>query len=104
MFAHDAPRLAAIVDWEVDWEMASLGDPLLDRAWILTAWREKDDPPGNDPQFQPWDGMPGRAELVGHYAESTGRDAPPSVGTRSWPAPASLPSWRAATQARSLGR
>jgi aminoglycoside phosphotransferase (APT) family kinase protein len=36
MFRHDAPRLTAIVDWE----MASLGDPLLDLAWILTAWRE----------------------------------------------------------------
>ncbi|MFI1213535.1 phosphotransferase family protein [Streptomyces sp. NPDC020802] len=70
MFAHDAPRLAAIVDWE----MASLGDPLLDLAWILTAWREKGDPPGSDPQVQPWDGMPGRAELVAHYGESTGRD------------------------------
>ncbi|MER6957106.1 MULTISPECIES: phosphotransferase family protein [unclassified Streptomyces] len=70
MFAHDAPKLAAIVDWE----MASLGDPLLDLAWILTAWREKDDPPGSEPQFQPWDGVPGRAELVAHYGESTGRD------------------------------
>ncbi|WP_416969649.1 phosphotransferase family protein [Streptomyces sp. 4F14] len=70
MFAHDAPRLAAIVDWE----MASLGDPLLDLAWILTAWREKGDPPGSDPQFQPWDGMPGRAELVAHYGDLTGRD------------------------------
>ncbi|MBO2447822.1 phosphotransferase family protein [Actinomadura barringtoniae] len=70
MFAHDAPRLAAIVDWE----MASVGDPLLDLAWILTAWREKDDPPGSEPQFQPWDDMPSRAELVAHYAELTGRD------------------------------
>ncbi|MFF7734523.1 phosphotransferase [Streptomyces sp. NPDC007984] len=70
MFAHDAPRLAAIVDWE----MASLGDPLLDLAWILTAWREKGDPPGSDPQFQPWEGVPGRAELVAYYARSTGRD------------------------------
>ncbi|WNM31904.1 phosphotransferase family protein [Streptomyces sp. Li-HN-5-11] len=70
MFAHDAPRLAAIVDWE----MTSLGDPLLDLAWILTAWREKGDPPGSDPQFQPWDGVPGRAELVAYYGEATGRD------------------------------
>lgn len=70
MFAHDGPKLAAIVDWE----MASLGDPLLDLAWILTAWREKGDPPGSDPQFQPWDGIPGRAELVAHYGELTGRD------------------------------
>ncbi|MFI5798143.1 phosphotransferase family protein [Streptomyces sp. NPDC051677] len=70
MFAHRTPELAAIVDWE----MASLGDPLLDLAWILTAWREKGDPPGSDPRFQPWDGMPGRAELVAYYGESTGRD------------------------------
>lgn len=70
MFAHGAPRLAAIVDWE----MTSLGDPLLDLAWILTAWREKGDPPGSDPQFQPWDGVPGRAELVAYYGEATGRD------------------------------
>ncbi|SEG85078.1 Predicted kinase, aminoglycoside phosphotransferase (APT) family [Thermomonospora echinospora] len=70
MFAHDEPRLAAIVDWE----MASLGDPLLDLAWILTAWREEGDPPGSAPQLQPWEDMPGRAELVAHYAELTGRD------------------------------
>ncbi|GAA4810931.1 phosphotransferase family protein [Streptomyces ziwulingensis] len=70
MFAHHAPRLAAVVDWE----MASLGDPLLDLAWILTAWREEGDPPGSAPQFRPWDGMPGRAELVAYYGESTGRD------------------------------
>lgn len=70
MFAYDTPRLAAIVDWE----MASLGDPLLDLAWILTAWREEGDPPGSDPHFQPWEGMPGRAELLGRYAAATGRD------------------------------
>jgi len=70
MFHHHFPALAAIVDWE----MASLGDPLLDVAWILTAWREEGDPPGSEPQLQPWDGMPSRAKLVAHYAELTGRD------------------------------
>ncbi|GGV17962.1 putative aminoglycoside phosphotransferase [Actinomadura cremea] len=70
MFRHDAPELAAIVDWE----MAAVGDPLLDLAWILTAWREEGDPPGSDPQLRPWDGMPGRAELVDHWAALTGRD------------------------------
>ncbi|MBE1535546.1 phosphotransferase family protein [Actinomadura algeriensis] len=70
MFRHDAPELAAIVDWE----MAAVGDPLLDLAWILTAWHEEGDPPGGDPQLRPWDGMPGRAELVGHWATLTGRD------------------------------
>jgi aminoglycoside phosphotransferase (APT) family kinase protein len=76
MFAHDVPRLAAIVDWE----MASLGDPLLDLAWILTAWREPGDPPGSDPYVQPWDGMPSRADLVAHYARLTGHD----VGDFRW--------------------
>lgn len=70
MFRNDTPDLAAIVDWE----MAAVGDPLLDLAWILTAWREEGDPPGSDPQLQPWDGMPGRAELVEHWGGLTGRD------------------------------
>lgn len=70
MFRHDAPRLAAIVDWE----MAALGDPLLDLAWILTAWREEGDPPGSEPYLRPWDGIPGRAELLSRYADLTGRD------------------------------
>ena len=70
MFDHEAPYLAAIVDWE----MASLGDPLVDLAWILTAWREEGDPPGSEPYIQPWSGIPSRAELVEHYGEVTGRD------------------------------
>jgi len=70
MFDHESPRLAAIVDWE----MAALGDPLVDLAWILTAWREEGDPPGSDPYIQPWSGIPSRAELAGHYSELTGRD------------------------------
>ena len=41
MFRHGAPaRLAAIVDWE----MATIGDPLLDLAWVLMTWPE----PGED--------------------------------------------------------
>ena len=70
MFEHESPRLAAIVDWE----MAGLGDPLVDLAWILTAWREEGDPPGSEPYIQPWSGIPSRAELVAHYGELTGRD------------------------------
>ena len=31
MFAHDGPRVAAIVDWE----MCTIGDPLLDLGWLL---------------------------------------------------------------------
>ena len=70
MFDHESPRLAAIVDWE----MAALGDPLVDLAWILTAWREEGDPSGSEPYIQPWSGIPSRAELVDYYGELTERD------------------------------
>jgi aminoglycoside phosphotransferase (APT) family kinase protein len=70
MFAPDAPKLAAIVDWE----LSTLGDPLLDLGWLLTAWIEPGDPPGKAPQLEPWEGMPSRAELIAHYAQVSGRD------------------------------
>ncbi len=35
MFATGGPELAAIVDWE----MATIGDPLLDLGWLLASWR-----------------------------------------------------------------
>jgi aminoglycoside phosphotransferase (APT) family kinase protein len=70
MFSYHEPKLAAAIDWE----LSSLGDPLLDLAWVLTSWIEPGDPPGKAPQLQPWEGMPSRAELIAHYGEFSGRD------------------------------
>lgn len=70
MMAHDKPTLAAALDWE----LSTLGDPLLDLGWILQSWIEPGDLPGKGPQCAPWDGMPTRAELIDRYAELTGRD------------------------------
>jgi aminoglycoside phosphotransferase (APT) family kinase protein len=70
MFAYDEPRLAAFVDWE----MSTLGDPLLDLGWILTSWDDPRDPPGHGLQVKPWDGFPTRAEIVEQYVGLTGRD------------------------------
>ena len=40
MFHHGAPaRMAAIVDWE----MATVGDPLLDLAWVVMSWPNPDE-------------------------------------------------------------
>ena len=36
MFRHDSAELAAIVDWE----LTTIGDPLLDLGWLLATWRE----------------------------------------------------------------
>ncbi|MBA2678571.1 MAG: phosphotransferase [Ktedonobacteraceae bacterium] len=73
MFASDAPRVVAIFDWE----MSTLGDPLADVGYLLSSWREPDDP---EPEFPSavWHAMelPGflsRAEMVAYYAERTGR-------------------------------
>jgi aminoglycoside phosphotransferase (APT) family kinase protein len=70
MFAHDRPELLAVVDWE----LSTLGDPLLDLGWILTSWFEPGDPPGRPPYVLPAEGLPTRRELVERYVAATGRD------------------------------
>lgn len=67
MFRHGAPaRLAAIVDWE----MATVGDPLLDLAWILMGWPDPGE--GDRLGYVDYGGMPARAELTERYAKHTG--------------------------------
>lgn len=69
MFSPSEPKLAAVVDWE----LSTLGDPLLDLAWTLTAWREDGDPEGQGPQLAPWSDMGTRAELIEYYGAVSGR-------------------------------
>ena len=69
MYRHDGPELAAVVDWE----LATIGDPLVDLGWLLATWPE----PGDEEstvRVQPWIGFPTPDELVDHYASCTGRD------------------------------
>lgn len=70
MFSMRAPRISGVVDWE----LASLGDPLLDLGWILSSWWEEGDPEGKHPLVKPWDGFLSRADLVRRYGEITGRN------------------------------
>lgn len=66
MYAHGAPaRLAALVDWE----MTTIGDPLLDLAWALLGYD------GEEPKtdfYLPVEGMPRRSELLEHYEKISG--------------------------------
>jgi aminoglycoside phosphotransferase (APT) family kinase protein len=67
MFRFDSPDVAAIVDWE----MSTIGDPLLDLGWLLATWPA----PG---QFgiggNLGEGLPTPAELVARYGERSERD------------------------------
>ncbi|HEY7592160.1 MAG TPA: phosphotransferase family protein [Actinophytocola sp.] len=62
----------------LDWEMATLGDPLMDLAGSLTYWTQADDDDmaqlmRKQPSHLP--GMPTRRELMEYYCERTGLSA-----------------------------
>lgn len=67
MFRTDSPELAAIIDWE----LATIGDPLVDLGWLLATWPQAAD--GGMLAIAPWNGFPGAAELVSHYAANATR-------------------------------
>ena len=73
MVGLDAPaRLVAILDWE----MATIGDPLADLGYFAVSWSEPGAPdhPLLLTPVTARPGFPSRAELVARYAERTGRD------------------------------
>jgi len=67
----DPPKIVGIVDWE----MSTLGDPRSDLAWLLTYWRDTDDPPCAIPELVPTftdrEGYPTKADLVDRYEAAT---------------------------------
>jgi len=66
----------------LDWEMATLGDPLMDLGTSLAYWIEASDPPIFRALGLGMTALPGnftRAELVAHYAAVTGRDVSDAV-------------------------
>lgn len=67
MFHHgNDARLAAIVDWE----MATIGDPLLDLAWVLMTWPDPHEDRSSG--YVDFSGMPSREELMHRYASVSG--------------------------------
>jgi len=70
MFHHGAPaRMAAIVDWE----LTTVGDPLLDLAWMLIGWTDPGEPRGSRSYIAETEGFPPRREMIERYAQLTGR-------------------------------
>ena len=71
-----SPRPPVAMRAIIDWEMASIGDPLIDLGLLLGLWgSERHDPPAIDglQGVSLIDGAPSRRELAAHYAERSGR-------------------------------
>jgi aminoglycoside phosphotransferase (APT) family kinase protein len=69
LYRYDGPEVAAIVDWE----MCTIGDPLLDLGWLLATWPSATDP-GIGGTLGGLGGLPSRDELVARYADRSARD------------------------------
>ncbi|MFV0278457.1 MAG: phosphotransferase family protein [Parahaliea sp.] len=76
MFCNDSAELAAIVDWE----LATIGDPLIDLGWLLATWPDDQAPNPWAPPVSPWEGFPSAAELIEHYGRHSTRD----LGAMDW--------------------
>jgi aminoglycoside phosphotransferase (APT) family kinase protein len=71
--AREPSRIIAILDWE----MCTVGDPLIDLGIALCYWAQKDDPEARRESISPVTTEAGwltREELAARYAEKTGRD------------------------------
>ena len=68
--AQDPGRVEAVLDWE----MATVGDPLVDLGLILCYWSQPSDPGGTKAALTSEPGWFTRDELIGRYARETGRD------------------------------
>ncbi|CAN1485272.1 COG3173 Predicted aminoglycoside phosphotransferase [Mycobacteriaceae bacterium] len=70
MFSRSGPELVAIVDWE----MCTIGDPLLDLGWMLATWYRPGDEPVLPNEFMVSGGLATPDELLQRYAQNTTRD------------------------------
>jgi aminoglycoside phosphotransferase (APT) family kinase protein len=69
------PREPTRVKSLFDWDMATLGDPLVDLGGLLAYWRDdRDFPPAGSSSPDPSLVLPTRAEVIGQYASATGLD------------------------------
>ena len=68
--ASDPGRVEAVLDWE----MCTVGDPLVDLGLILCYWSQPSDPGGTKPALTSEPGWYTRQQVVQTYAAITGRD------------------------------
>jgi len=81
MYAPGGPEVAAIVDWE----MCTIGDPLLDLGWLLATWPDPDDESTSLAGPLGASGaLPTAAELVTAYGERAEATAGRDLSAITW--------------------
>jgi aminoglycoside phosphotransferase (APT) family kinase protein len=70
MFSRTGPEVVAIVDWE----MCTIGDPLLDLGWLLATWDQSGAGGVFGGPLAEMGGLAGTGDLVERYARNTTRD------------------------------
>lgn len=71
LLCRTTPQVAAFVDWE----MCTIGDPLLDLGWILVCWPHDPDPINAGSELAALGGLPDRSEVIAAYRDAGGRDS-----------------------------
>lgn len=69
LLRRDVPELAAFIDWE----MCTVGDPLLDLGWLLVCWPDGPNPIDAGSALGALGGLASRAELIDAYRDAGGR-------------------------------
>ena len=69
LLRREVPELAAFIDWE----MCTVGDPLLDLGWMLICWPDGPNPIDVGSALSALGGLATRAELLEAYRDTGGR-------------------------------
>ena len=71
LLRRERPELAAFIDWE----MCTVGDPLLDLGWMMVCWPSEPNTIDAGSQLAALGGLADRAELLDAYRQAGGRPA-----------------------------